>query len=111
MATKNKYTNIELDAAERQLKSWMAFVEANPYDKMVDRITLKETKNGGFLPVTCASIEQQQKNVRETLKDYLLLLEVVEGLRAKEEARSSQTYGNVQESMRMRNTSTQKDDE
>lgn len=112
MATKqNKYTNVELDWAERKLKEWMTFVDANPFHKMEDRITLKETKNGGFIPVTAATIEQQQKNIRDTIKDYLMLLEVVENLRTKEEMKANNsTYGNVKESIRMINSTEQKDE-
>jgi hypothetical protein len=111
MAKQNKFTTVELDWAERKLAEWMTFVDANPFHTMTDRITLKETKNGGFIPVTSASIEQQQKNIRETIKDYLLLLAVVEDLRTKEEAKSTKsTYGNVSESIRMVNAVEQKDE-
>lgn len=109
--SQNKYEHIELDWAEQQLKSWQKYVDENPYDKMEDRITLKETKNGGFIPVTAATIEQQQKNVRETVKEYLALFEVVKTLRRAEDARVSQAYGGVTESIRMRNTIEKKDDE
>lgn len=107
----NKYINVELDHAERQLKSWMAYLDANPYEQAKDRIDWKEMKNGGLMPIKVATIETVQKNLRDTLREYLGLLEVVKILREKEEVRSNQTYGNVQESLRMRNTQTQKDDE
>ena len=52
-----------------------------------DRIKWKETKAGGAMPMVIASIEAQGKFVQETMKNYLALLEQVEKLREKEEAK------------------------
>jgi len=98
----NKFINVDLDWAELQLKSWRAYIDANPFDKMEDRITPKETKNGGVIPVTSASIEAQQKNCRETIKDYLMLLEVVKRLRLEETEKETSTYGSTRVSPRLR---------
>jgi len=58
---KGIFINAELDWAEQQLQSWKAYVDANPL--------------------------AQGKFIQETMKNYLALLEVVEKLREKEEAK------------------------
>ena len=85
--TKTTYVNAELDWAEEQLKSWKAYVDANPLHELKDRIEWKPTAKGGMLPMVIASIEAQGKFIQETMKNYLALLEVVEKLREKEEAK------------------------
>lgn len=89
MATikKTTYVNAELDWAEEQLQSWKAYVDANPLHELKDRIEWKPTAKGGMLPMVIASIEQQGKFIQETMKNYLALLEVVDKLREKEEAK------------------------
>ena len=89
MATvkKTTYINAELDWAEQQLASWKAYVDANPMHELKDRIEWKPTAKGGMLPMVIASIESQGKFIQETMKNYLALLEVVEKLREKEEAK------------------------
>ena len=82
---KNKYINVELEFAEEQLKSWELYVKANPYESLKDRIEWKATKGGGVMPMVIASIESQHKNIRDTVKDYLAMLEVVNKLRGDEE--------------------------
>ena len=85
--TKTTYVNAELDWAEEQLKSWKAYVDANPLHELKDRIEWKPTAKGGMMPMVIASIEAQGKFIQETMKNYLALLEVVEKLREKEEAK------------------------
>lgn len=85
--TKTTYVNAELDWAEEQLKSWKAYVDANPLHELKDRIEWKPTAKGGMLPMVIASIEAQGKFIQETMKNYLALLEVVEKLREKEVAK------------------------
>lgn len=88
MATKkNNYITAELDFAEEQLASWKAYVQANPFEELKDRIEWKETRGGGMMPMVVSSIEQQGKFLQETMKNYLSLLEVVNNLREKEEAK------------------------
>jgi hypothetical protein len=90
---KNTYINTELDWAEAQLESWKAYVDANPLHTLEDRIKWKETKAGGAMPMVIASIEAQGKFVQETMKNYLALLEQVDKLREKEEAKKIETRG------------------
>jgi len=84
---KTTYINAELDWAEQQLASWKQYVDANPLHELKDRIEWKPTAKGGMLPMVIASIEAQGKFVQETMKNYLALVEVVEKLREKEEAK------------------------
>jgi len=87
MATskKNIFIASELEWAEEKLLEWKAYYDANPYGELKDRLSFKETKNGGLIPMVVASIEQQQKALRDTLKEYFTLLEVVNRLREAEE--------------------------
>jgi len=83
----NNYITAELDFAEEQLQSWKAYVLANPINELKDRIEWKPTSKGGAMPMVVASIESQGKFLQDTMKNYLALLEVVNNLREKEEAK------------------------
>jgi hypothetical protein len=85
--TKKTYINTELEWAETQLEAWRSYVDANLLHTLVDRVQYKETKGGGVMPMIVATIEAQGKFVQETMKNYLSLLEVVDDLRNKEEAK------------------------
>jgi hypothetical protein len=87
MAKKQAYVNTELDWAEQQLTTWRAYIDNNPINELKDRIEWKPTSKGGMLPMVIASIESQGKFIQETMKNYLSLLEVVDKLREKEEAK------------------------
>lgn len=80
----DSFIGVDLDWAEEQLATWKQYVSSNPFEGMKDRISWKETKGGGQIPIVVATIESQQKNVRDTMKDYLSLLSVVDQLRQKE---------------------------
>lgn len=92
-AKKNNYISTELDWAEAQLETWKAYVDNNPLHELKDRIEWKPTAKGGLLPMVIASIEAQGKFVQETFKNYLQLLEVVKGLREKEEIKKASVRG------------------
>jgi hypothetical protein len=96
VTSKNKFILIELELAEEQLTFYKKFLQDNPYDSFVDRIQWKETKGGGAMPLTVATIEAQQKNHRETMKDYLALLEVINKLRAVEEEKKVTSRGDIE---------------
>lgn len=87
VAKKNTYINTELDWAEEQLTSWRQYVNDNPMHTLADRIEWKPTAKGGLLPMVIASKEAQGKFIQETMKNYLALLEIVNNLRQKEEAK------------------------
>jgi hypothetical protein len=84
---KNNYITAELDFAETQLEDWKKYIESNPIDKIEDRWGKKEMPKGGYAHVVTATAEQQIKCVQDTLTRYLQLLEVVDNLRSKEEAK------------------------
>jgi hypothetical protein len=84
---KKTYINTELEWAEVQLESWKLYVDKNQLHELKDRIEWKPTAKGGTMPMVIASIESQGKFVQDTMKNYLALLEVVDNLRNKEEAK------------------------
>jgi len=86
--TRNKnYITVELEWAEAQLKTWKQYVDEHPLHTLTDRIEWKPTAKGGVIPMVIASVEQQGKFIQETMKNYLALLEQVDKLREKDEAR------------------------
>lgn len=93
---KNTYVSAELDWAEEQLASWKQYVDANPLHQLKDRIEWKPTAKGGVIPMVIASVEAQGKFIQETMKNYLALLEVVDKLREKDEAKQVETRGNTE---------------
>lgn len=112
MATKNKYITARLDWAKVQLGKWEKYLEDNPYDQVEDRIRLIEKKDGkGVMPITAATIEQQQKNQRDTMKEYLELLAVVKKLETEDDSADTKAgYGGVGETVRMKLTEQAKDE-
>ena len=98
---KTTYINTELEWAEAQLKSWKAYVDANPLHELKDRIEWKPTAKGGMMPMVVASIEAQIKCVRDTMKEYLLLLEQVEKMRQAEEHKKKEVRGGADRPARM----------
>ena len=98
----NNYITTELDFAEEQLASWKTYVLAHPLDQLKDRIEWKPTGKGGLLPMVIASIENQGKFLQDTMKNYLALLEVVNNLREKEEAKK-EARGKAEVPHRMQN--------
>lgn len=89
MSTKKQsYISAELEWAESKLAEWRDYVDKNPIAELQDRIQWKPTSKGGTMPMVIASIEQQIKSLRDTMKEYLALLEVVDKLREKEELKA-----------------------
>jgi hypothetical protein len=84
---KQTYVSAELEWAESKLAEWRAYIDANPINTLKDRIEWKPTSKGGTMPMVIASIESQIKSLRDTMKEYLALLDVVDKLREKEEAK------------------------
>jgi hypothetical protein len=86
MATKrNNYISADLEFANTQLEKWHKYLLDNPYDEVEDRKEMQMTKTGGSYYTVVQTKEAIQKSLRETLKEYLSMLEVVEKLREKEE--------------------------
>jgi hypothetical protein len=86
VAKKSIFVSTELDWAEEQLQTWRAYIDANPFENLKDRIEWRPTKTG-VMPMVVASIEAQGKFLQETMKNYLSLLEVVNRLREIDEVK------------------------
>jgi hypothetical protein len=89
MAKKDKALLIEyeLEFLEEKLKELKAYIQANPFDKLADRMAYKETKGGGVIPICVANKEAQRKDLTQALKDYAEILRTVDSMREKEEAK------------------------
>jgi len=103
MATTKKqiYINTELEWAEQKLQEWKQYVDENPFQHMKDRIEFKPTAKGGLIPMVIASIESQIKCVRDTMKEYLVLLEQVDKMRQAEEHKKKDVKGGADRPSRM----------
>ena len=84
---KNNYITAELDFAELQIEKWRTYIEQNPYDEVEDRKELMKTKTGGAYYAVVQTKEAIQKSLRDTMKEYLAMIDVVNNLREKEEAK------------------------
>ena len=87
MATTKKALLIEyeLEFLENQLAELKKYIEANPYSSLADRMSYKETKNGGVIPMCVANKESQRKDLTQALKDYAEILRTVDSMREKDE--------------------------
>jgi len=86
MATKktnNSYIGMELEWLEKKAKEIREYCN-QPIHKLSDRLI------GGKV---VAKKEDQIKSVRETLKDYILIVEALDRLREKEEAKDPSVRG------------------
>lgn len=90
---KQVYINAELEWAEEKLAEWKLYVDNNPFATMTHDIQYKETKGGGTMPMVVASRESKIKCVRDTMKEYFAMLEVVNKLRTSEEAKKRVARG------------------
>ena len=89
MAKKEKALLIEyeLEFLEEKLKELKAYIKANPFDNLKDRMAYKETKGGGVIPICVANQEAQRKDLTQALKDYAEILRTVDSMRTAEEAK------------------------
>lgn len=86
--TQKKTSNIEQELSwlEDRLQEIKADIDSQKYSEIDDRIVWLETPKGSVQRVT-ATIEQQKKAVRDSLKEYTLLLSEVDKLREAEKAK------------------------
>ncbi len=84
---KNSFINAELEFAQSQLLTWQKYISDNPIENIEDRMDYKETKNGGMIRTVVQTKEAVIKSLRDTLKDFLSLSEVVDRLRQVEETK------------------------
>ena len=75
MATKknNAYLDMELEWLEARAEELKKFVESNPIDQLTDRITEKKV---------VATIEVQIDCLRDTLQDYIKIVEGINRLKS-----------------------------
>lgn len=102
MAKKEIYIEAELEWANTRLEEWRDYIDANPFDKIIDRVEWKPTAKGGLIPMVIASKEAQIKCIRDTLKEYLLLLKSVNEMREAEEKKQEFARGGQDIPYRMR---------
>jgi hypothetical protein len=97
MATKknNTYVGMELDWLEAKAVELKEFVDAKPFADYVDRMVWKETKTGGSMPMIAATIEAQLGFVLKALKEYALIIDVINGLREKNDISSIRGGGEL----------------
>ena len=93
MAKRNSYISAELDFANKQLEQWRKYLDDNPIDKIDDRWGKKEMLKGGHTWVVTSTREQQIKCVQDTLAKYLQMLEIVDTLREKDDAKQKAARG------------------
>lgn len=91
-AKKQTYVGAELDWAEKRLKEWKKYIDNNPINKLEDRMALKQTARG-TISVVSATVETQMKAIRDTMKEYLSLLEIVDRLRTQDEKNKIEVRG------------------
>jgi hypothetical protein len=93
---KNNYITADLDFAESQLEKWRRYLEENSYDEAEDRKEMQMTKTGGSFYTVVQTKEAIQKSLRDTTKEYLAMVEIVNKLRENEEAKKEKIRGNEQ---------------
>ena len=95
MAVKKQsiYIGEELDWLEAKALDLRAYIDKNPFSTLADRITYKELKNGGVLPITSATIEQQLSALTKAMKEYADIIKVINEMREKEEAKKEARGG------------------
>ena len=94
MAKKQTYISAELEWAEKRLGEWKQYIDDNPINELEDRMAFKQTARGQ-ISVISATIESQIKAIRDTMKEYLQLLEVVDKLREREAAKKIEIRSNA----------------
>lgn len=105
VAKKQIYIEAEISWANEKLQQWKEYVDSNPLATLTDRIAYKQMKGGGTMPMVVANIESQIKCIRDTMKEYLVLLEQVNKMRQVEESKQKEARGssNVPAAMRLSN--------
>ena len=99
---KELFIEYELEFLETKLLELKDYIEANPFNKLADRMAYKETKAGGVIPIVVANKEAQRKDLTQALKDYAEILKTVDSMRASEQAKKeARGQGDVPERMRL----------
>lgn len=95
MATKkNNYIEKDLEWLEARATDIKKSIDSKPYEEIVDRIIPMQTPKG-MVDRLVAKIEDQEKAIREALKDYALLIEAIKALREIEEEKKDSVRGDT----------------
>jgi hypothetical protein len=87
MATsKTNYVELELEWLENKAEDLKKYVDTNPINELKDRVNYKTVKGGGQIPIISSTIEQQIKSIRDTLQDYIKIIDAISKLREKDES-------------------------
>lgn len=97
----NNYISEELDFLERKAKEIKKYVDDNPYHLVEDRTITRRGKDGSSYEEIVQKIESIHKSLRDALKDYSNLIEAIDKLREKEEAKV-EARGKVQVNSQMK---------
>lgn len=96
VAKKSNYVEMELEWLEGKSEELKRYVDGNPIDKLVDRVAWKEIRGGGKMPVVVSTIEQQIKSLRDTLADYIKIIDAINKMREVEAAKKKAVRGDQQ---------------
>ena len=88
----NKYIGKELEWLEQQVQSLQEYVDSNPISDMSDRTIFLQVGENSVEKVT-ATVEQQIKSVRDTLKEIPELLAALARLRENNEQKDISVRG------------------
>lgn len=92
-AKKTNYIEMELEWLEKKANELREYCDANPITGLEARVMYKETRGGGVMPMVVETIGQQIKTIRDTLQDYIKIIEAIDKLREKEETKKIATRG------------------
>ncbi len=93
-AKKNSYIGMDIEFAETQIASYRKWLEDNPYEEIADRKEVQlNKKTGGSFLTTVQTKEAIQKAHRDTTKEYLQMIEVVDRLRSIDEVKKKAARG------------------
>jgi len=90
----NSYGNFDLYWLETKVTELRKYVDDNPIDDLTDRTDLRQMPNGGTLNVVVASVETQIKSIRDSLKDFTEMVEVIGKKRERDAIENNIDQGN-----------------
>jgi hypothetical protein len=89
----NNYIEMELEWLEGKAEELRAYCDANPITHLEARMAYREVRGGGMVPMIVETIGQQIKTIRDTLQDYIKIIEAIDRLREKEASKKMITRG------------------
>lgn len=89
----NNYIEMELNWLEGKAEELRSYCDANPINTLEARIMYREVRGGGMVPMVVETIGQQIKTIRDTLQDYIKIIDAIERLREKEVSKKALVRG------------------